>query len=168
MKKQHDAASLTNELEGASAFFQERKTAFPASTESLALKDRPISRPTNRLPDASATRSADPSVEPLKERPASQSAGSPGDQVTSGSTPQPARRPIHRTLQRRSFEFYADQLETLKTWSLQAQLLGEKVSMSEMIRAALDRYLRDEARFHPPADDPTTRPANPSAGERVE
>ena len=80
----------------------------------------------------------------------------------------PTRRLIHRTLQRRSFEFYVDQLETLKAWSLQAQLMGEKVSMSEMIRAALDRYLRDEARFHPPADDPTTRPTDASMREPEE
>ena len=39
--------------------------------------------------------------------------------------------------------------------------------MSEMIRTALDRYLRDEGLSHPPADDPTNRPPDPSveAGE---
>lgn len=54
-----------------------------------------------------------------------------------------ARTPgrFRRTITRYSFEFYHDQVETLKKFSLEEQLRGEKGSMSEMVRQALDMYI---------------------------
>ena len=147
MKKQHDAANLANELEGSSAFFRARQSETAQPVSPTAPADQPRQRPTTRPTDASTTAATDPGAAPSTSRP----------------EPRPAQRSAHRSLQRRSFEFYVDQLETLKAWSLQAQLLGEKTSMSEMIRAALDRYLRDEASFHQPADDPTTQSPDASS-----
>ena len=90
------------------------------------------------------------------------------DQSQDGSTRQTTSRPVRRTLQRRSFEFYVDQLETLKSWSLQAQLLGEKTSMSEMIRSALDSYLGTHQPSTSQTDDSTSRPTDSSVGGGAE
>jgi hypothetical protein len=43
---------------------------------------------------------------------------------------------------RHPFEFFEDQVEELRQLSLQAQLRGEKTSMSEMAREAVDTYLK--------------------------
>lgn len=145
MKKTHDALSLANELEGSSAFFQERRAATLAST---APEDRPVARPTTRPSDASTSRPSGRSTDGAMEWPA----------------PRAEHRPSQRSLQRRSFEFYVDQLETLKAWSLQAQLRSEKTSMSEMLRSALDTYIAAQRL----SDDPTKRPAAAAAGESQE
>jgi hypothetical protein len=56
----------------------------------------------------------------------------------------PGRRIRH--IQRHAFEFYQDQIQRLQAISLAEKALGEKGSMSEMVRAAVDAYLatRDE------------------------
>jgi len=53
----------------------------------------------------------------------------------SGSTP------MRRTITRYAFEFFQDQIETLRGFSLDEKLRGEKGSMSEMVREALDAYI---------------------------
>ncbi|CAN5721941.1 hypothetical protein BH23CHL2_BH23CHL2_19800 [soil metagenome] len=145
MKKQHDAISLANELEGSSAFFQERQVVASQPTTTAAPAGRPLAPPITRPTDTSTTPPSGRSTDGAAERPASRA----------------EHRPRQRSLQRRSFEFYVDQLEILKAWSLQAQLRGEKTSMSEMLRSALDTYLAAQRS----TDDPTKRPADPSARE---
>ncbi len=46
-----------------------------------------------------------------------------------------------RTTVRYAFEFYQDQIEVLRHVSLEAKLLGDDLSMSEMVREALDDYI---------------------------
>jgi hypothetical protein len=46
-----------------------------------------------------------------------------------------------RTTTRYPFELYQDQVDTLKTLSLEEKAIGEKGSMSQMVRDALDEYL---------------------------
>ncbi len=53
-----------------------------------------------------------------------------------------ARTPGRRKLVRHPFEFYEDQVAQLRRISLEAQLRGEKTSMSEIVRQALDEYLQ--------------------------
>ncbi len=53
-----------------------------------------------------------------------------------------ARTGVRRKLVRHPFEFYEDQVAQLRRISLEAQLQGEKTSMSEIVRRALDEYLR--------------------------
>src|SRR5450759_4509203 len=62
---------------------------------------------------------------------------------TSGRTPvlPYARTNNRRTITRYAFEFFQDQLETLKRLSLDQQYRGEKGSMSQMVREALDAYI---------------------------
>ena len=52
--------------------------------------------------------------------------------------------PIKRKTKRYSFEFYDDQLMKLKQLKYQAEMAGEQVSQSEMVRQALDAYLQDK------------------------
>ncbi len=54
----------------------------------------------------------------------------------------PASR--HRIITRASFEMYQDQVHVLRQVSLQAKLIGDKLSMSEKVREALDSYLTDK------------------------
>lgn len=51
------------------------------------------------------------------------------------------RAPERRAIARFSFELYFDQMETLRQFSLDEKLRGEKGSMSEMVREALDVYI---------------------------
>ena len=127
----------------------ERKKRQPAPPTTRPI-DPSATRPTKSPPDESTDRSTSRSPVPSTAQP-----------TVPQTQPSPAR-PIRRTLQRRSFEFYIDQLEALRHSSLESQLLGEGISMSEMIRTALDRYLRDEGLSTLPADDPTNRPPDPS------
>ncbi len=46
-----------------------------------------------------------------------------------------------RNTTRGSFEVYQDQLRVLRQVSLQARLSGDDLSMSEMVREALDEYI---------------------------
>ncbi len=52
-----------------------------------------------------------------------------------------ARTPVRRAITRYAFEFYQDQIESLRTMSLAEKQRGEKGSMSEMVREALDMYI---------------------------
>src|SRR5438105_4244272 len=52
-----------------------------------------------------------------------------------------ARTGERRMIARFSYELYVDQAEALRTLSLEAQLRGEKGSMSEMVREAIEDYL---------------------------
>ena len=51
------------------------------------------------------------------------------------------RTPVRRTITRYAFEFYQDQIESLRNMSLAEKQRGEKGSMSEMVREALDMYI---------------------------
>ncbi len=50
-------------------------------------------------------------------------------------------RPSVRNLTRMPFEIYRDQHSALKQFSLEEQTRGEKGSMSQMVREALDAYI---------------------------
>ncbi len=52
--------------------------------------------------------------------------------------------PIKRRTKRYSFEFYEDQLVRLKQLKIQAEMAGDGLSLSEMVRVALDAYLEDK------------------------
>ena len=60
----------------------------------------------------------------------------------------PVRTPVRikRTITRYAFEFFQDQIETLKKFSIEEQIRGEKGSMSQMVREALDAYIAKRKR----------------------
>jgi hypothetical protein len=51
--------------------------------------------------------------------------------------------PAKRRTKRYSFEFYDDQLIKLKHLKYQAEIEGKSISLSEIVRQALDSYLKD-------------------------
>jgi hypothetical protein len=52
-----------------------------------------------------------------------------------------ARTISHRSITRYAFEFFQDQIETLRDFSLDEKMRGEKGSMSQMVREAIDAYV---------------------------
>lgn len=53
----------------------------------------------------------------------------------------PVRAGVRRTITRYSFEFFQDQIENLRRFSLEEKARGEKGSMSQMIREAVDAFI---------------------------
>ena len=81
-------------------------------------------------------------------------AGSPAPQTPVIGTPSPSvlpdgdpggrpseRTPGRRTITRYAFEFFQDQVESLRRFALEEKKQGEKGSMSQMVREAIDLYL---------------------------
>lgn len=52
--------------------------------------------------------------------------------------------PIKRRTKRYSFEFYEDQLVKLKKLKYQADMAGDRLTLSDIARQAFDRYLQDK------------------------
>src|SRR5690554_1701838 len=135
MNKRLTTDSVQNELESASAFFPGFRKAEPGfqrpprvDTSSTPM---PAPLPPTKKPDARAT-----------EAPPARPNG---------------RTPVRRQTSRYAFEFYQDQVATLKQWALEEQLAGEKSSMSEMVRQAVDEYI---ARRKQADDKPDDQPAD--------
>jgi hypothetical protein len=55
----------------------------------------------------------------------------------------PVRPPTRRSITRYAFEFYQDQVETLRKAALAQKMMGEEGSMSKMVREALDAYITE-------------------------
>ena len=51
--------------------------------------------------------------------------------------------PATRRTKRYSFEFYADQLITLKRMRAEAELAGKSINLSSVVRIALDEHLKN-------------------------
>jgi hypothetical protein len=125
MSKKLNTASITNEL-AESAFFrpatqpvrQEEKLPVPLPEEPII--QEPQSNPA--MPDRATAR--------------------PGDEPTERPDDHPTGKGM---LVRRGFEWREDQLRALKKLSLKEQLEGKPGSMSQMVRDALDEYLRRRA-----------------------
>jgi hypothetical protein len=49
-----------------------------------------------------------------------------------------------RRTQRYSFEFYTDQIEAIRKLRARRELQGERLSLSDIVRAAIDRYLQQD------------------------
>jgi len=50
------------------------------------------------------------------------------------------RFPVKRQTKRYSFEFFEDQISEIKKIKIETELEGENISMSEIVREALDHY----------------------------
>lgn len=103
------------------------------------------------------TQSPAPVVEPLKrinpveENKSPVNMEAPKDDDTApvrpyGSTPERTtdRTPVRqRILRRYAFEFYMDQIDALKKMKLEKLNAGEDMSMSKLVRDALDEYIKN-------------------------
>jgi hypothetical protein len=140
MTKKLNEAAIFNELKGQSAFF---RGATPPPDEPLnpvtekevapAPENLPISDPVLPVEPPQPARSASSPFYPASPEPVRPYGSTSGrtDERTSG----------RRTITRYAFEFFRDQIETLKQLSLEEKMRGEKGSMSEMIREAVDMYI---------------------------
>ncbi len=124
MKKQLNTDAITNELEGASAFFPRREEAPPSpepqagvseAKPKVVLSRRSPERPNERTPERAPV-------------------------IPSART---GDRPPRRSVKRYSFELYDDQIERVKRLALEDQLRGGTLNMSVIVRQALDRYLAE-------------------------
>ena len=52
--------------------------------------------------------------------------------------------PVKRKTKRYSFEFYDDQLVRLKKLKYRVETAGENITLSGMVRQAVDQYLKDQ------------------------
>lgn len=66
------------------------------------------------------------------------------DRTENRSENRTATLPLKRRTKRYSFEFFDDQIVTLKQLKIKAEMDGEGLSLSEMVRAALDEFLKDK------------------------
>ncbi len=122
MKKKLNEADMQSELSG-SAFFQ-----VPSATESSVSQSPDVSTP--------SLQPSEPSIEsPARDRvPSVPLNGDPGGRPSD-------RTPGRRTITRYAFEFFQDQVESLRRFALEEKRRGEKGSMSQMVREAIDLYL---------------------------
>ena len=110
--------------------------------------------PTAKLPELGSPLDHLPAIQKPAAKPVSPSPTLPKSEhretihETSGSPPvrANARTPVRRQLTRYAFEFYQDQVEELRRLSLEEKMQGEKGSMSEMVREAIDAYLTQKKR----------------------
>lgn len=70
----------------------------------------------------------------------------PDDAIPTREDTRTPVRPSVRNLTRIPFEIYRDQHSALKQFSLEEQARGEKGSMSQMVREALDAYIAKRKR----------------------
>jgi hypothetical protein len=113
-KKRPDTGSITNELEGASLFFH------PAQTETPPAPIRPL---------------------PAEERTIERSSVRSENRTEKRTEIRTVELPIRRPARRYSFEFYDDQIVEMKRLKHEAEMRGEKVSLSDIARQAIDVYL---------------------------
>ena len=91
-------------------------------------------------PSKSVETVAETQVQPKPKNPTVKAATKP--QIERKPTPAP-EPPVFkkRNITRGSFEVYQDQLHVLRQVSLSAKLIGDDLSISEMVREALDEYI---------------------------
>ena len=88
--------------------------------------------------------------DPKKQVPPKEQQSPASQKLTNRPKDEPTNRPDsgqpeRREFIRRGFEWYADQLRALKKLSLEEQMEGKPGNMSQMVRDALDDYLKKRA-----------------------
>jgi hypothetical protein len=140
MTKKLNESAIFNELKSQSAFFR-RPTSPPDEPPTTEAQKASAPLPEN-LPVSA------PEI-PVEQTEHQQVTSSPSFPVYTepvrpyGRTDvrPDVRTPVRRTITRYAFEFFQDQIETLKQFSLDEKGRGEKGSMSEMVREAVDMYI---------------------------
>lgn len=124
MKKKLNEAGIVNELSGRSVFFSD-PTPPRAQSHSPAFQQHDEEQQTERKTVRKSERTENRSEYRSEKR-------------------TPSSLPIKRSTKRYSFEFFADQIVTLKQLKRQAEDRGESLTLSDIVRQALDEYLKDK------------------------
>lgn len=106
----------------------------------VPIKSRPVRAEPSPLPIKEEQ--PDPPPERPEARPDERTETRPDHRPENRTESRTLNLPIKRRTKRHSFEFYEDQLVRLKQLKIQAELAGEALSLSDMVRAALDAYLQ--------------------------
>jgi hypothetical protein len=140
MTKKLNIEGIANELKEQSAFF---RGASPPPEETLLVEahQEPLKQSEKSsvsAPVASPERSESEHLPTSPSFPVQNQTERPNDRTVVRTDERSYGR---RSTTRHSFEFFRDQIETLKQFSLEEKLRGEQGSMSEMIREAVDMYI---------------------------
>ncbi len=128
-KKNLNIEAVANEISGGSLFFPKQANG---TKETIVKEDVPFKKPPTAQKNL---------LKPIKEEKGVKTKQNK-DVSVRPSVDTYARSPVRkRTITRYSFEFFQDQLETLKKYSLDDQIRGERGSMSQMVREAIDTYI---------------------------
>jgi hypothetical protein len=125
MTKKLNIGSITNELAG-SAFFR------PNPPPEMAEEVLPTPLPEELVIQETHQKQTSPD----------RATARPSDEATYRPDDRPTGKGI---LVRRGFEWREDQLRALKQLSLKEQMEGKQGSMSQMVRDALDEYLKSRS-----------------------
>jgi hypothetical protein len=125
MSKKLNTQSITNELAESAFFRPNRQPVNQQETFPPPLAEKPV-RQEEQANGAITDRAT--------ARPGDETTYRPDDRLTGKGI-----------LVRRGFEWREDQLRALKKLSLKEQMEGKQGSMSQMVRDALDEYLRRRA-----------------------
>src|SRR5712692_10803056 len=100
---------------------------------------------TNELEGSAFFPSKQQSTTPVLEKPLMQEE-QPHQPTSERENARPPVRPNgKRIITRNSFEIYEDQMDSLRKHSLQEKMEGKIGSMSQMVREAIDTYLKKSA-----------------------
>lgn len=142
MKKNLDPTTIINELKGSSLYF-------PATENSPTLGEASQEAPRDPVRTPASPESA-PTGEDISggEKNREEIQSPPNDTTGRKAVPPYGRTGIRgrRNIKRYAFEFFQDQLDTLKQFSIEEQIRGESGSMSRMVREAIDAYLAKRKR----------------------
>jgi hypothetical protein len=120
-KKRIDSTALIEEFKEGSVFFRPSASKLPDEPTRAAVPEQP--------------REEQPSPARVQPEPKQQLVVPPDPYVRTY-----ARTPV-RSITRYAYEVYRDQVETIKQMALEDKMRGGKMSMSEMVREALDDYI---------------------------
>jgi hypothetical protein len=131
MKKKLNIDQVQSELRGGSAFFPGYKSGNSPP---------PPSEETEKTNVADFTRNESASVT-TNDKPQE----APQAVAERANARTPVRPNGKRIITRNSFELYEDQMDSLRKLSLQDKMEGKLGSMSQMVREAIDTYLKQKA-----------------------
>ena len=147
MNKQLDSAIIQNELRSGSVFFAQPSQVQEQSARSASssLPEPTKSKQNYRTKDLSSDRSKvnrrEVTTKQKTERPNGNPFGNPNERTEIRTV----QKPTKRLTRRYSFEFFDDQINKLRRLKYKAEIRGERLTLSDMARQALDNYL--ETRF---------------------
>lgn len=125
MKKRLNETGIMNELRGGSSFFPKAK---PPESDPVSKEDNKVVFSSQSTPTATET-----PIERKSDRTDNRSVGRSENRTVG--------LPQKRLTRRYSFEFYDDQITRLKQLKYQAEMQGQRASLSDYARTALDRFL---------------------------
>jgi hypothetical protein len=129
MKKTLNAEAITNELRSASVFFPSKKSSEDAGKQPITPPSTDIDFQ-RRSPEQVNTRTG--------ERPNPRTP----EQVNTRTPEYMNRRTPERPIVRKSYNVFEDQHSALVRRELEGQIQGKPTSISDMVRTAIDDFLK--------------------------